>query len=58
MYDVCVYGYVFPEIEAENANEAKMMACDEYYEITGLKAYTDDEAVVWKISYEYPYEWK
>ena len=58
MYDVCVYGYVFPNIEADNENEAKLMACDAYYEITGLTAYCDDEAVVWKVSYEYPYEWK
>ena len=58
MFDVCVYGYIFPCIEAENENEAKFMACDEYYNITGLRAYTNDEAVVWKVSYKYPYEWR
>ena len=58
MYDVCVWGYVFPEIEADNENEAIQMACDAYYDITGLSAYADDEAVVWKVSFEYPYEWK
>ena len=57
IYDVCVYGYVYI-IEADNENEAKIMACDTYYEETGLKAYTDDEAVVWKIHGEYPYEWQ
>ena len=56
-YDVCVYGYVYI-IEADNENEAKMIACDTYYEETGLTAYTDDESVVWKIHGEYPYEWK
>ena len=52
-----MYGHVYI-IEADNENEAKMIACDTYYEETGLKAYTDDEAVVWKIHGEYPYEWQ
>ena len=56
-YDVCVYGYVFSNIEADNENEAKLMACDEYYDITGLRAYTDEQSVVWKISGQYPYKW-
>ena len=56
-YDVCVYGYVYI-IKADNENEAKMIACDTYYDETGLIAYTDDESVVWKIHGEYPYEWK
>ena len=56
-YDVCVYGYVFSNIEADNENEAKFIACDEYYDITGLRAYTDEQSVVWKISGQYPYKW-
>ena len=56
-YDVCVYGYVFPNIEADNENKAKLIACDEYYGITGLRAYTDEQSVIWKISGQYPYKW-
>lgn len=56
LYDVCVYGYVYI-VEAENENEAKLMACDLYYEDTGLETYIVDKSVVWKIHGAYPYEW-
>jgi hypothetical protein len=56
-YDICIYGYVYI-VEADNENEAIAIACDMYFEDTGLRAYTDDDAVVWKMQGEYPYEWK
>ena len=58
MFDVCVWGYMFPGIKVDNENEAKTIACNEYYDITGIPAYTDDPHVVWKVSSEYPYEWR
>jgi len=58
MYDVCVYGYVFPEFMARDEHEAVEMGLFEYHKITGLVAHADDEAVVWKVSREYPYQWR
>ena len=56
--DVCVYGYIYPNVEATNIREGLQMACTAYFEETGLKAKPEDEAVVWKESYMYPYVWR
>ena len=58
MYDVCVWGYVYPKIEADNRNEAKSKACDLCYEETGLRAFADERYVCCKVTGEYPYEWR
>ena len=58
MFDICVWGYMFPNIETENVNKAKMIAIDKYYDITGLQTDINDPHIVWKNSDEYPYEWK
>ena len=58
MYDVCVWGYVFPNINACSSDEAKYTACCIYTKLTGNPIDTSDEHIVWKKSLEYPYEWK
>lgn len=55
-YDISIYGYIYT-VEADNENEAISIACDLFYEETGLPAYADDDAVCWKIRGVYPYEW-
>ena len=58
MYDVCVYGYVFPNINANCVEEAKYVACNMYTKLTGDPSNISDEHIVWKKSLEYPYEWR
>lgn len=46
VYGINIGNYKSYMIEAENENEAKLMACDIYYAETGKLAYTDDDDIV------------
>ena len=57
-FDICVWGYVFPNIEAGSYEMAKRKACDLYKDKTNIEADPNDNHVVWKQSGVYPYIWK